>query len=491
LHRYLVLRTRVVFTSVKDDARKSEIALQYAHLCLNEKIYPGGICWVHARDENVGSQLVSFSKTQLNLEVPDSLNIEEQVHYCWSHWLQSDVLIILDNVKEYQQIEPFLPPNERRYKIIVTTEYLCQQSWLDKSFELFSVDITQQECEDEQNESEGESELFLLLIGLVFQSISTLSLIASYIWCGSSPWQQKFTPNGWIIEFLRSGILLFELSVIYLIFKKEALELCGFIPSNTRRKSLKLIRQFIVTSVIAFTMLLTYYHLNLAPYNLARSQNGISAIESEQGFKLYKLPYLLYLPYSFINFIVVGGSAISIGLYSSLKDLKELFDYKKMLNKKLAEISTFISTGSGQVLSKNNLCQKIERNFEEFCRNFIDKIGRYTFLFLVFAFGVSYEVLIGRVTLSDIALLWLSIGYLLLATVVGAIFLGYLYYENALKESAKLLFNLHYEAVSTFESRYNTFRFFQRVFQNYISLYLGILLIIVALIFTVLVNLLN
>lgn len=247
------------------------------------------------------------------------------------------------------------------------------------------------------------------------------------------------------------------------------------------RKSIKLIRIFIVLVKTAFFLLLIYYHLELAPYQLLiKFSQEVANIYSEDAFNLYKLPYILYLPYSFINFIVVGGITISIGLYSAIKDLKTLFDYKKILDNKLIEISSLVKSTGRQVFFKNSLCQKIEWDFEDFCRNYIDKIGRYTFLFLVFAFGVSFEILIGRFTLADTALLLLFVGYLLLAGIIGAIFLGYLYYENALKKSTNLLFKLHYDNLPSFEQRYKTLKFFQRVLGNYISLYLGIILIIAA-----------
>jgi predicted ATPase len=38
---------------------KTELALQYA--IAHPKAYPGGICWLEARAQNIGDQIVRFS----------------------------------------------------------------------------------------------------------------------------------------------------------------------------------------------------------------------------------------------------------------------------------------------------------------------------------------------------------------------------------------------------------------------------------------------
>lgn len=98
---------------------KTELALQYALKHLELQTYSGGICWLRAR-ENIGTQLVSFARLD-NLEPPEQLGLLEQVQWCWRHWREGEVLVILDNVQDYQSLKPFLPPPELRFKRVLTT----------------------------------------------------------------------------------------------------------------------------------------------------------------------------------------------------------------------------------------------------------------------------------------------------------------------------------------------------------------------------------
>ncbi|MEM9544234.1 MAG: NB-ARC domain-containing protein [Cyanobacteria bacterium P01_E01_bin.42] len=100
---------------------KTELALQYA-LRYGIEHYQGGTIWVAVRDRDVGDQILKFARTQLGLTLPEKMELEELVQFCWSRWPGSDeVLVIWDDVGEFQQIEPFLPPKRSRFKMIVTT----------------------------------------------------------------------------------------------------------------------------------------------------------------------------------------------------------------------------------------------------------------------------------------------------------------------------------------------------------------------------------
>lgn len=101
---------------------KTELALQYALKHLELQTYSGGICWLRVR-ENIGTQLVSFARLD-NLEPPEQLGLLEQVQWCWRHWREGEVLVILDDVQDYQSLKPFLPPPELRFKRVLTTRQI-------------------------------------------------------------------------------------------------------------------------------------------------------------------------------------------------------------------------------------------------------------------------------------------------------------------------------------------------------------------------------
>ena len=102
---------------------KTELAIQYAWQHLQGlSDGAGGVCWVDARDGDVGIQLVNFARSLLNLNPPEDWDLKTQLSYCWRNWQKGDWLIVIDDVTNYrQQVKPYLPPESSRFKVLLTT----------------------------------------------------------------------------------------------------------------------------------------------------------------------------------------------------------------------------------------------------------------------------------------------------------------------------------------------------------------------------------
>jgi NB-ARC domain len=100
---------------------KTELAIQYTQRYPD--VYTGGVAWLFAREFNLGTQVVGFAQSQLNLKIPEGLELSDQVAFCWRNWREGEVLLVLDDVVNYNRdVEPYLPPPaSNRFKVVMTT----------------------------------------------------------------------------------------------------------------------------------------------------------------------------------------------------------------------------------------------------------------------------------------------------------------------------------------------------------------------------------
>ena len=173
---------------------KTELALQYA--LRYQDNYPGGLCLFPVRGVDLGTQVVSFGRTELGLRIPDELDLNEQVRYCWRHWPEGTVLIVFDDVPSFsndykKRIQPYLPPAQSRFKVLVTSRQRPGASYRridldvlspEAALELLRSFVGKERIEKELNEAKALCEwlgylpLGLELVGRYLYQHPTLKL---------------------------------------------------------------------------------------------------------------------------------------------------------------------------------------------------------------------------------------------------------------------------------------------------------------------------
>lgn len=69
----------------------------------------GGLCWLQCRGADLVTQIVTYGRSLLGLVIPEELELPGQIAYCWQHWQEGTVLVIYDDVADYNAITPYLP----------------------------------------------------------------------------------------------------------------------------------------------------------------------------------------------------------------------------------------------------------------------------------------------------------------------------------------------------------------------------------------------
>ena len=238
--------------------------------------------------------------------------------------------------------------------------------------------------------------------------ISVVSLWGSYFKYSSAAWQEVYPQWYSIIEFCRTVFIVLEL--LFLVrpyFSQEIKEFFGLTrPKKENKKILFLVRFIMILISTSASLYVFLHNLSVGPEELANHAKCLSEKKPildkqvpplAEGYEAYYLPYIWYLFYSCINYILLIFPAISITTYSVVKDLRVLIVYRKMF---VDKIKIFLEVNSNSISDflREKLTTIVEQYFNSFCKNFIKTIKRYTTVFLVVAFMFSYEFLLGHLT---------------------------------------------------------------------------------------------
>ncbi|MEH2295530.1 tetratricopeptide repeat protein [Nostoc sp.] len=122
LHQQLQTSRQVAIVAVAGmgGVGKTELATQYAKQHLQN--YQGGVCWLSAQGIDVGIQILRFAELKFKLIAPDDWELADRLRYCWQNWEKGEVLLVFDDLTDYKkQVQPYLPPESPRFKVLLTT----------------------------------------------------------------------------------------------------------------------------------------------------------------------------------------------------------------------------------------------------------------------------------------------------------------------------------------------------------------------------------
>ena len=301
---------------------------------------------------------------------------------------------------------------------------------------------------------------FFVYIGGILLGISFISLWSAYHWVTSPLWQMAFRQRN-IEEFIElTRTLIYILGSFYLIgmvWKKEAYELMQSQTQIVRRWRFT----FLGVGTIVF-FLSVYYHCYLGPVILNSEYGDGAKTFWQQSF----IPYLVYLPYTLVNYNIIALTWVAVSSYGSFKDLSRSFLRTQHLQNKLSELA---------VDSVQKDFQRIEftvdREFTKFSTNFISTISRYTIFLLSICVITSFETFWGLETLADTAQDFMLVVYACSVLALIMVLWVFYHYHIAFRKVSIFLFNQHCDH-SSFELRHNFQRLFGRILNSHFNLYI-------------------
>ncbi len=173
IHQFLQQNVQVAVSAIAGmgGVGKTELAVQYTRIYQND--YSAGQGWFSARAANLGAQILDFA-AGLQLVPPELPDINLRIAYIWQHWPvcpattsnkeeSGDVLLVFDDVENYEQVQPFLPLGLPRFKVLITSRNELGRNVhhipldvlpLEKALELLKSFISQRVETEEQSANE-------------------------------------------------------------------------------------------------------------------------------------------------------------------------------------------------------------------------------------------------------------------------------------------------------------------------------------------------
>lgn len=314
---------------------------------------------------------------------------------------------------------------------------------------------------------------------LILMIISSGSVIASYYQLLLVKSLDKLCSLlGLLIELTR-GLIVAVLAIELMdkdIFLEEALEFFGVLKplQNNSKRHLYLLRLIAAFLGVFICISLLYYHFIMGPSeffsNHKQSNDNSSNIEL---LRYTNNSYLWYLPYSTINFLIIGLPLFIIGIYSEIKDLTKLSNKKKVYNYNIKEI--FKARDAC-------VCNEILKEFQKLRKYYNQLVTRYIRACWAFSIGFGFELIAGRFPLNNSAKMITFFGYFWLCCVFVIIFRGVYLYEKAFSLSSDRLTDCNCGNYGNFEEDNNTIKLAMQIMQRNSSAILTVIILFVSII---------
>lgn len=300
--------------------------------------------------------------------------------------------------------------------------------------------------------------IFISAFCLIF--IDALSLYSSYYLASSPAWINHFNQDGKGIftELIRSLFLIsFAAFSFDDLFKTETKQILTYDRHWWIRTCLGVL-------CFLFTIFVCIHNLYLGPKYLAGKQSLPDGIS---WFHNYYLPYLYFLPYAIINFVIISIPLISVTIYSSITSISNNIKSIKIFDRSMDKTNNYINLYSSlSDLDRENINQEMLEAFHSLSIDFLKDFNRYSMLLLGVLLLFVFELTLGKNTLAEATLAITLIDYSFCwVSIIIIFFCGAIEYQKIFVKSCDLLVTIE-GGLNEFKSAHNLPRLIRKGILN-------------------------
>lgn len=344
---------------------------------------------------------------------------------------------------------------------------IFNKNWIDKqlsSFWFFEQEWKELDTKPRLPPSTAYLAKILSYYGILL-IICGISLASSYHLFGSEPWIKDFGEYGSLIDFIRGGFLLVgHFYLVGIVWRKEVLEIL-----QSQSKSAKLYR-FTAIFLSIFMSSFFLYHLI---YALPQQTSGYE--HSNQKFRDYYLPTILYFPYAFIIYFCVALPFCFVSVYAAFQAYNQSLKRTIKLNYRLKEIEKNFNILQDKT---SHIVKIINRNYTRYTWGFINDVAPYISILIIIEIVRNFEFRYGLETMTPSGQRWMGLTYFVsLSSCLVIIMWNFSLYQQALTKTSYCLSKLQADTIK-FEADNNVLKVLLKIIRCQFNICLMVILFI-------------
>lgn len=247
--------------------------------------------------------------------------------------------------------------------------------------------------------------------------------------------------------------------MLWNVFQTETIKFIYLRGESIEEK--KLLEKIYVCSILLIIFggfFLFYQHWEVRPNVLLKR---FPQYKSLGFFTQYKLPYIYYFPYSFINNILLFVPLVGVSSYGLFRRILKIKNLKRDIILRTRKISS-----SRQ--QRQDKYELIMKGVDYFNSEYLEILGDYSKVLFCLTLVIAFEYLVGKITLSEPGKILAYICFTLAISIPLIVFFEILNYGYFLQKNEKYLKKICTTSqLHEFQTNQTSFKLFLKAIERF------------------------